>query len=584
MRASQCRWLLVIALPVSSPDTARAAWPIDPAVNLPVCTATSNQLAPRVVSDGAGGAILTWYDNRSGTADIYAQRVLASGVVDAAWPMNGLAVCTATGNQTVPASVSDAAGGAIIAWQDARNVAGSDIYAQHVLGSGALDPSWPANGRVVCAATGNQSAPTLVADGAGGAIIVWQDQRSGSSDDLYAQRILSTGVVDPAWPADGAALCTAAGVQQRARAVPDGAGGAIVTWYDQRGGAGNDDIYAQRVLATGVADPAWPTDGRALCTAPGAQQTPAIAPDAAGGAIVAWYDERGGAANGDIYAHHVGPNGAVDPGWPADGLPVCTATGKQQLPALVVDGLHGAIVGWLDARSGSNDLYAHRLLAAGVVDPAWPVDGAAVCTAANSQSSLVMESDGVGGALLAWVDFRANASVSDLYAQHLEAGGAPDPAWPLNGAQLCTATGVQVSPALIADGSGGAIVGWADQRNGTTNNDIYAQRIQANGQLGGVVVGVPSEPREGAVALFVQPNPCRAGDCAMEFDLNSSPNALLEIFDIGGRRVAVRALDSFGAGRHQFELSALWRPAPGVYLVRVVQGSAARAVLVAVTD
>src|SRR5207344_1673422 len=102
----------------------------------------------------------------------------------------------------------------------------------------------------------------------------WLDYRSGlSTPDIYAQRVLASGVVDPAWPADGRAVCTANGEQQNPAIVPDGAGGAFVTWADLRDGI--SDIYAQRVLASGVVDPAWPADGLALCTASGPQAFPA---------------------------------------------------------------------------------------------------------------------------------------------------------------------------------------------------------------------------------------------------------------------------------------------------------------------
>jgi hypothetical protein len=53
------------------------------------------QQNPVIVADGSGGAILAWEDNRSGNYDIYAQHVLASGEPDAAWPVDGLPVCTA---------------------------------------------------------------------------------------------------------------------------------------------------------------------------------------------------------------------------------------------------------------------------------------------------------------------------------------------------------------------------------------------------------------------------------------------------------------------------------------------------------
>src|SRR5439155_2668287 len=101
------------------------------------------QYSPAIVADGDGGAIVVWHDNRSGaTADLYAQHVLGGGVVDAAWPLDGTALCTAPNNQFTNAIVEDGAGGAIVAWEDWRSDGGSqtnfDIYAQRVQANGQL--------------------------------------------------------------------------------------------------------------------------------------------------------------------------------------------------------------------------------------------------------------------------------------------------------------------------------------------------------------------------------------------------------------------------------------------------------------
>ena len=44
-----------------------------------MCIRDSLQQAPTIALDGAGGAIVTWYDSRAGNSDIYAQRVAPSG-------------------------------------------------------------------------------------------------------------------------------------------------------------------------------------------------------------------------------------------------------------------------------------------------------------------------------------------------------------------------------------------------------------------------------------------------------------------------------------------------------------------------
>ena len=48
----------------------------------------------------------------------------------------------------------------------------------------------------------------------------------------------------------GIAICTAADIQFGISIIPDGGAGAIVAWQDRR--SGNYDIYAQRVTSGGA--------------------------------------------------------------------------------------------------------------------------------------------------------------------------------------------------------------------------------------------------------------------------------------------------------------------------------------------
>jgi predicted lipoprotein with Yx(FWY)xxD motif len=491
-----CAGLLGLALLLPRP--AAAAWPSDPLVNVPVCTATSNQGSSTIVSDGAGGAIVSWDDQRNGdfNIDIYAQRISANGVVQ--WTADGVALCTAAGDQRSSTIVSDGAGGAIVSWSDNRSgYPNSDIYAQRISANGTVQ--WSANGVPLCTATGSQQYPTIVSDGAGGAIATWYDDRGVTSHDIYAQRISATGTVQ--WPANGVALCAAIDAQQYLAIVADGAGGAVVTWQDFR--SGNYDIYAQRISPAGTVQ--WTADGVALCTATGGQQHPTIVSDSAGGAIVTWYDDR--SVSTDIYAQRISAGGTVQ--WTADGVALCTATATQWYPTIVSDDAGGAIITWGDVRSGGSvyyeDVYAQRISATGAVQ--WTADGVALCTYENEQMPPMIVSDGAGGAIVTWQDGRINGYDWNIYAQRISSSGTVQ--WTANCVALCTAGGWQMSPHLIADGAGGAIVTWTDERSG--NYDIYAQRVDRDGLLGGA-------------PLFAAPR---------SFDTGSTPNSVA-IGDLNG--------------------------------------------------
>ena len=458
-------WVVLV-----SPRAGYAQWVPD---GRALCVADSSQSLPVIVTDGSGGAIVAWQDQRNGNTDIYAQHILSTGAVDGAWPPDGRALCLAAGDQIAPVIVTDGAGGAIVVWLDQRG-GDFDIYAQHILSSGAVDGAWPADGRGLCLAAGDEIAPAIATDEGGGAIVTWQDQRGGGYD-IYAQHVLSTGDVDPGWPTDGRGLCLATGDQIAPTIVSDGSSGALITWQDQR--SGSFDIYDHHVLSDGLPDVAWPTDGRGLCRAAGDQNAPTIITDGGGGAIVTWQDQRSGSF--DIYAHHVMSNGALDVGWPTDGRALCTAMGDQVAAEMVADGHSGAIVTWQDRRSGNDDIHAQHILFNGVLDAAWPVDGRALCVAVSSQSSPTIVADGAGGAIVTWQDQRI-AGNFDIFSQHVLPNGAVDGDWPVNGRELCGANQGQMVPVIVTDGAGGAIVAWQDQRGG--NSDIYATRVLSCGE------------------------------------------------------------------------------------------------------
>ncbi|MBI5000307.1 MAG: lamin tail domain-containing protein [Euryarchaeota archaeon] len=529
-------------------------WTLD---GIAICTATDTQYYPKIIPDGQGGAIITWGDNHLGFWNIYTQRVNASGLTQ--WIVNGVATCNDANGQYNPNLIPDGQGGAIITWQDIRN-GNHDIYAQHVNATGIAQ--WAANGIIICTATNNQYYPKIISDGQGGAIITWEDYRAGViNNDIYAQRVSVLGAIQ--WTENGTAICTAVNGQYNPQLVPDGQGGAIIAWEDWRG---NGDIYAQRVNATGVMQ--WTDNGTGICTAVNLQGYQRIVPDGQGGAIITWEDFRNG-GNSDIYAQRVNINGvplwaeneisvstasgnqripritidnrwlsgnqqaqspeqsktanelkgiiilwldqrnsattdwdiyaqaiiedgkefveshSLHPDWgdAATNTAVSTATGNQQASAAVPDGQGGAIVAWQDLRAGNVDIYAQRMTAGG--QALWTAGGVAICTEGSDQLLPVLVCDGQGGAIIAWMDLRGDG---EIYAQRVNATG--EVLWAANGAAVCTAPNDQNTPQIVPDGQGGAIIAWDDWRNGV-NYSVFAQRANSSGAMLWTADGVP---------------------------------------------------------------------------------------------
>lgn len=83
---------------------------------------------------------------------------------------------------------------------------------------------------------------------------------------------------------------------------------------------------------------------------------------------------------------------------------------------------------------------------------------------------------------------------------------------------------------------------------------------------------VPAGEPGGLSIEASSPNPARGGVLRVAFTLPGAEPARLDLLDVAGRRVATRAV-GLGAGRHEVDLGASGPLSPGVYLIRLAQGS-----------
>ncbi len=460
MRAHAIALIMVMLLVLcSGASRVQAGWTLDGA---PVCVYSGDQEYPVICSDGAGGAIMAWEDRR-GYPDIYAQRVDEMG--RRLWAVEGVPICTASFGQLGPRICSDGAGGAIIAWTDPRASNVRDIYAQRIGPDGNV--LWTADGVPVCTETAHQHLHDICADGYGGAILVWQDERTSSSyDDVYCQRIDADGNV--LWDAGGVALCTGGYLKDWLRVAPDGSGGGIFTWNNW-----TVSISAQRVDAAGAVQ--WTANGVAVCAASGLRYEPEIVTDGSGGAVISWTDHRDWY---DIYVQRVDGSGTML--WTANGVqltvdPGGEVNGWQHHARMCGDGAGGATLAWVDQRFDDYDCYAQRVNGDGV--PQWTENGIPVDTTTGACDGIDLLAVSDKGAIIFWEDSRSGSG-NDIYAQRVDSLGNTE--WTENGEAICTADGSQDIPHCTTDGNDGAIVAWEDERI-FMDVDIFAHRITGEG-------------------------------------------------------------------------------------------------------
>jgi len=175
--------------------------------------------------------------------------------------------------------IPDVFGGCIAAWKMVDLPAGEGIYAQRIDSGGNL--LWGDDGvRVFPIAEGDFD---ICSDGSGGFYLAVSPNESTQDwTDLWLQKVTSNGTLP--WGDDGVLVCGLPSISSRYPKIEtDGAGGCIVVWDDNRPPYSSDGaLYAQRYDSTG--DNVWSQD-LLVCVNPWAQWTETIS-DGEGGIIV----------------------------------------------------------------------------------------------------------------------------------------------------------------------------------------------------------------------------------------------------------------------------------------------------------
>jgi hypothetical protein len=297
-------------------------------------TALVDQAAPSLAIDGTGTLHMVWQDDRDVRSNLFTARSQDGG---RSWSAN-VAVSATLANQdhSEPVLMAAPDGSLLLAWRSTALGRSNIFFSRYA--DGTWGQATVLNGGAQIA---NRSLPRLALDGAGGAIAVWEDRRSGSPEVYIAQ----LARLDGDWGEDRRVSAEDAVAGRPALATaPDG------TLYLVYQGASG--IFLQRSVDRGVT---WTAAQRIDDGDGNAFTNPQIAVDANGGVhciwcrlrinvvadIVAAYSADGGAAwqapvilagttgTADPLALSAGSDGKVYAAWSDDG------SGAQQLHSAV---------------------------------------------------------------------------------------------------------------------------------------------------------------------------------------------------------------------------------------------------------
>jgi hypothetical protein len=431
--------------------------------------ATPPPPAPEMVSDDSGGAFLVWLEKPwIRDAAIWAQHVDAQGIF--LWGEKGQQM--AYGKVATPYAAEDGSGGVLIAWgdSDSRNITR--------LGSDG-DTIWTLEDFTSWSVLG------MVEDGSGGAIILLSDR----DYRVYAQRVNSDGLL--LWGTEGVRVGTIGdSYNPRASIIKDGLGGAVIVWQEE---SDTDmKIRAQRVSTEGKNF--WVNDGVIVASMAGAQgNNHDVIGDGMGNFFVAW-DTWSATPDTDVYVQKLDEKGNTM--WGEGGILVCQdratepydPANMQSHPQIVSDGTGGVIVTWHDRRRIMNrEVFAQRVSATG--EMLWDENGIWLWNIPEDYfgtTSGILDSaitsDGAGGAIVVWTGYEGSyTSNSVIYAQRLSPDGQR--LWPDEKVYRNPSFQSQGYTSIDGDGQGGVIIGSrvGESSSVSKTDSVYAQKIDSHG-------------------------------------------------------------------------------------------------------
>jgi hypothetical protein len=352
-------------------------------------------------------------------------------------------------------------GATFIAWQDTRTEgsSGGDIYVQKMGSDGQA--LWTPNGLAVCVATNEQSWPSITADGKGGAVVTWVDNGSATRG-IYAQRIDASGAVQ--WAANGVPVGIVYEEQPSSFVHRTDDGGFLVTWWDSSPLSNIDKypVLAQKLNANGV--PLWDLGaattqdlwGSGIEVLDGIIRGRSV-PDGAGG-FVALGKIRD---DGGYRFQRVLANGTF--AWPKPIDFIASLSDFDSTFNFASDGAGGVIVAYVDYR----DVRAFRVAADGTFP--WGNNGITLQENAIAYQIPAIAPNGSGGAFIAWV----SSTPRDILVQQIAADGSL--LWSTPGAAVPDGSTFERDPALLLDGAGGIYISFA------TATSVRANRLDSKG-------------------------------------------------------------------------------------------------------
>ncbi len=417
-------------------------------------------------------------------------------------------------------AVDDNNGGAFVFWQDNKYRFQNEIYFIHVDGSGRI--SFKADGKKITALSGPEDNPICASIFSNSAVVVWKDFTRSKSGILMAQRVNYNGSL--LWTDEGKVVESSSDEVYDYSVRTDNSGNTFIAYVDKEPEiTGNYKVVLKKISPAGEEE--FDKDEVSLNKSRIKKSMTEVIPDDEGGAYLFWLevvDEKvilfgqhvnaEGKENwgrkpieisnrihnvlnftvaktgwGDLYVawqiqssdrviYHQLINEKGKVLWYPGGRLAANLKGNDVNPQAVYTD-SAIVLSWTNDYKRQKEIVVQKFDRRGRI--MWNRGGVKAVAVKSQQFGQHIISDGAGGVILAWVDSRTDSTYADIYAQRIDKNG--NLIWNPSGLEAAVNYNTPKSYLSLLSSDGGAIIIFKNRRNGF--NKIYAQKIFSSGSL-----------------------------------------------------------------------------------------------------
>lgn len=461
---------------------AFSQWSNNPAVNLAICDTSGEQALAKIESTSDGGCYISWFDTRSGSYNLYLQRVDPMG--NKLWAPNGLLVSNNPQDTWITDYdlLVDDNDNAIIAFSDIRNGGNLNPFIYAISPTGTF--LWGVNGIDLNPTADFQANPRLAKTDDGNIVVAWII--SSTRSQIGLQKISPAGA--KLWGTNPIILQSATEGYSYPDIVTSDSGGVVLFHTATSGTFPAQTVKIRAKKITSAGNISWNINVQDLGKiSPWTE--PKVSSDNNNGGLISWHDDRDNNNLQSAFVQRVSSNGTIY--FPVDGAEASLKPSRHKFnPICAFDNsTNETYVFWMETEpdQNQNGISGQKLSSNGTRQ--WTDNAKTfkeLSVPYSTSISYLTSEMGNGKAYLFYLEGSASGTNDKVEGFACNTNG--DFVWAGNYAILSNPTSDKLQLVSTVDVYKNCKLAWGDDR--LDGAGIYAQDINPDGQLGNSVLSV----------------------------------------------------------------------------------------------